>query len=286
MLDMDLAHARSSIPVMVPNRFPFFTQRWVPVVCALSVAWAVLPAQAQLFGDDEARKAIIDLRERVEVQRRQTDGQIKQLSQDLTRMGEEAGAPTRRALLDLSNQLETVRQDVARQRGQFEQLARDVADLQRQQKDALVAFDERLRLLEPLKVSLDGQEFRVTADEKSAFDAALELVRTAAFPGAVQAFSAFAKRYPDSGYQPAAQFWLGNMLYSTGAHKEAVDAFRRMLQLAPAHPRVPEARLAIANCQLELKDSKSAKRTLEELVKAYPQSEAAATAKDKLTRLR
>lgn len=286
MPSMNSVHALGATPLVARRRFPFLARRWAPVVCALSVAWAVLPAQAQLFGDDEARKAIIDLRERVEVQRRQMDGQIKQLSQDLTRMGEDAGAPTRRALLDLSNQLDVVRQDVARQRGQFEQLARDVADLQRQQKDALVAFDERLRLMEPLKVSLDGQEFRVTADEKAAFEAALELVRTAAFPGAVQAFSAFVKRYPESGYQPSAQFWLGNTLYSTGAYKDAIEAYRRMLQVSPAHLRVPEARLAIANCQLELKDSKSAKRTLEELVKAYPQSDAAVTAKDKLARLR
>ncbi len=49
---------------------------------------------------------------------------------------------------------------------------------------------------------------------------------------------------------------------------------------------MPEARLAIANCQLELKDAKSAKRTLEDVVKLHPQSEAAATAKDRLSRMR
>lgn len=252
----------------------------------LALVCAAAPAHAQLFGDDEARKAIIDLRERVEVQRRQNDARLDKIGQDLTRMNEEAGAPTRRALLDLGNQLEAVRQDVARQRGQFEQLARDVAELQRQQKDTLVAFDERLRLLEPLKVTMDGQEFRVTAEEKAAFEASLEWVRKAAFDEAAKAFSAFAKRFPDSGYQPLAQFWLGNSLYSTSAFKEAIEAYRRMLQIAPGHLRVPEARLAIANCQLELKDSKSARRTLEELIKAYPQSDAAVTAKDKLARLR
>lgn len=257
---------------------------WVAVLTLAAAASA--PSHAQLFGDDEARKAIIDLRERVEVQRRQNDARLEKLGQDLTRMNEEAGAPTRRALLDLGNQLDALRQDVARQRGQFEQLARDVAELQRQQKDTLLAFDERLRVLEPLKVTLDGQEFVVRSDEKAAFEAALELVRKADFAGAGRAFSAFANRYPDSGYQPLAQFWLGNSLYSTSAFKEAIDAYRRMLQLAPGHVRVPEARLAIANCQMELKDSKAARRTLEELVKAFPQSEAAATARDRLARLR
>jgi hypothetical protein len=33
--------------------------------------------------------------------------------------------------------------------------------------------------------------------------------------------------------------------------------------------------LAIANCQAELKDTKAARKTIEDLVKAYPKSEAA-----------
>ena len=44
--------------------------------------------------------------------------------------------------------------------------------------------------------------------------------------------------------------------------------------------------LAISNCQIELKDVRAAKRSLEDLVKAHPQTEAAATARDRLARLR
>ncbi|HVE53150.1 MAG TPA: tol-pal system protein YbgF, partial [Ramlibacter sp.] len=41
-----------------------------------------------------------------------------------------------------------------------------------------------------------------------------------------------------------------------------------------------------ANCQIELKDAASARRTLDDLVKAYPQSEAAVAARERLARLR
>jgi TolA-binding protein len=44
--------------------------------------------------------------------------------------------------------------------------------------------------------------------------------------------------------------------------------------------------LAISNVQLELKDLKAARKTLDDLVKAFPASEAANTARDRLTRLR
>ena len=253
------------------------------LACAL--VWST-PASAQLFGDDEARKAIIDLRDKVELQRRQTDARLDRMTQDFTRLSDESATPTRRALLDMANQIESLRQDQARQRGQAEQLARDLSDLQRQQKDALVAFDERLRQLEPLKVSLDGQDFKVRPEEKADFEQSMAAVRKASFDTAAAGFSSFLKRYPDSGYHPAALFWLGNSQYALGAYKEAIDAYRRLLQMAPDHMRAPEARLAIANCQIELKDSKSARRTLEDLIKAFPQSEAAATAKDRLTRLR
>lgn len=243
-------------------------------------------AHAQLFGDDEARKAIIDLRERVEVQRKQTEARLDRMSQDFARMNDESAAPTRRALLDISNQLENLRQEIARQRGQAEQLARDISDLQRQQKDSLVAFDERLRQLEPSTVTVDGQEFRVRSEEKQDFDSALALVRKANFAQAVTAFESFIKRYPQSGYQPLAHFWLGNAEYATSDFKSAIDAYQRMLQLAPTHLRVPETKLAIANCQIELKEPKAARRTLEDLTKNHPQTEAAATAKERLARLR
>jgi len=44
--------------------------------------------------------------------------------------------------------------------------------------------------------------------------------------------------------------------------------------------------LAIANCQIELKDSRAARSTLESLIKTYPQSEAAQTGKERLARLK
>ena len=59
-----------------------------------------------------------------------------------------------------------------------------------------------------------------------------------------------------------------------------------MLTLSPEHARVPEAMLAISNVQIELKDTKAARKTLEDLIKAHPQSDAAQAAKERLPKLR
>jgi TolA-binding protein len=44
--------------------------------------------------------------------------------------------------------------------------------------------------------------------------------------------------------------------------------------------------LTIANCQIEGKETKAARKTLEDLVAAYPSTDAANAAKDRLSRLK
>ena len=192
----------------------------------------------------------------------------------------------RRSLLELQTQIDNVRSDLAKQRGVEEQLARDVADVQKRQKDITQGVDERLRKFEPSKVSLDGKEFLADPAETREYDAALAVFRKGDFPAAQASFFNFVKRYPQSGYSPSALFWLGNAQYATRDYKEAVANFRSMLTVGADHPRAPEAALSIANCQVELKDTKAARKTLEDLVKAYPQSEAALAAKDRLAKLK
>ena len=67
--------------------------------------------------------------------------------------------------------------------------------------------------------------------------------------GGVRAALAQAAATTDS-----ARFWLGNALYGQKNYKEAINVFRAMVTAAPTHPRTPEALLAIANCQIEMKD--------------------------------
>jgi len=238
-------------------------------------------AQAALFEDDEARRAILELRQRVEQQRQ--SGQ--QTADDLKRATEE-NASLRRSLLELQNQIETLRTELARLRGSDEQLARDLADVQRRQKDIATGVEERLRKFEPVQVTVDGREFNADPAEQRDFEAALAAFRKGDFLAAQTAFSDFLRKYPASGYRPTALFWVGNAQYANRDYKGAIANFRALLQQAPDHPRAPEAVLSIANCQIELKESANARRTLDELVKAYPQSEAAVAARERLSRLR
>jgi tol-pal system protein YbgF len=255
----------------------FHGGRWASVI-ALSAMLATGAAQAQLFPDNEARKAILELRATDDKLKADLAAQNKELTEQL--------AQIKRSLLELSSQLDQVRGELAKQRGSNEQLARDVADLQRRQKDIAQGVDERMRKIEPQKVALDGKEFLVEAEEKRLFDEAMAIVRAGDFPGAASALQNFLRRFPQSGYGDSARFWLGNALYGKRELKEAITMFRTFIANAPEHSRVPEAMLAIANSQAESKDSKSARLTLGELLRKYPQSEAAQAGKERLAALK
>lgn len=246
-------------------------------VVALSFCLIATPARAGLFDDDEARKAILDLRQKLEQSNEAQRVRQAELNAQLL----EQVAQIKRSLLDLNGQLEILRSDNAKLRGQNETLTRDVAELQRKQKDVLQGVDERVRKLEPQKVNADGKEFLADAEEKRLYEEAVLPLRKGEFAVAASALAAFQKRYPGSGYNDSVLFWLGNAQYGKREFKEAIVSFRTLVNNSPAHPRAAEALLSVVNCQIELKDNKAAKRTVDELVKAYPASEAAQAGKER-----
>jgi tol-pal system protein YbgF len=146
--------------------------------------------------------------------------------------------------------------------------------------------DERLRKFEPKKVAVDGVEFVAEPAETKAYEDALAVFRKGDFAAAGVVFSDFIKRYPNSGYVVPSLFWAGNAQYANRDYKEAIRNFNLLLAKAPTHARAPDAMLSVANCQLELKDLKGARKTLDEVAKTYPQSEAASAARERLAKLK
>lgn len=243
------------------------------------------PARAGLFDDDEARKAILDLRERISRSDEQHKARQAELAAANAQLLEQLAA-LRRSLLDLNNGNEQLRSELAALRGNHEQVTRELADLQKRQRDLGQATDDRLRKLEPVKVSLDGREFNAEPEERKAYDEAVALMRGGDFDRAAPALAAFMKRFPGSGYQDSARYWLANAQYARRDYKEAVANFRSFVTAVPEHPRAPEALLALANSQAEMKDTKAARKTLDDLLKTYPKSEAAQAGKERLASLK
>jgi len=255
-----------------------------------------LAAHAGIFDDDEARKAILDLRQQITSLNATVNNSLSAAQQRST----EEIAQLRKSMLELQNQIDRQKGDISQLRGDNEVLARNLAEMQIRQKDMLQsaeqklqaaeqrsqAVEQKLTKLEPVKIALDGREFMADPAEKRDFDAAFALFRAGDFAKSQKALFEFIQRYPGSGYSPSALYWLGNAQYSNRDYKEAIINFRSMSSKNPDHMRAPEAMLSIANCQLEMKDPKSAKKTLEDLMKAYPKSEAAFAGVERLRTLK
>jgi len=235
-------------------------------------------AHAAFFEDAEARKAILDLRQRVEAVRSDTAQAQQASNQELTSLGQ--------SLLDLQRQIELLKAEIASLRGDNEQITRELSEIQRQQKDQMQAMQARFSKLEPVTVQLDGVEFVADQAEIRDYEAALAVFRRGDFASAQSLFSRFVTSYPASGYVVPALFWMGNAQYATRDYNGAMANFRALIAKDPEHVRAPEAVLSVANCQLELKDSKGARMTLTHLINAYPQSEAAVAAKERLATLK
>jgi tol-pal system protein YbgF len=232
-----------------------------------------LVAHAGVFDDDEARKAILDLRAKVEALSREVGGRLD------TKLDKTAA-------LEFVNQNETTMQEIAKLRGQIEVLANEVAKGQQRQKDFYVELDARLRKLEPRKIVIDGKEADIDPNEQKAYEAAYAAFKAADYKTAVTALQDFVRRYATSGYAANAQYWLGNSYYALRDYPNAIAAQQVVVTNYADSPKAPDAMLNIASCYLELKDKKTAKKVLQDLVAKFPNSDSAQAAKERLAALK
>lgn len=257
-----------------------------------AVAVALLMGAAQpawaLFGDDEARKSVIDVRNRLETFQRETLRQLNELGRQQASMEQRLSRleQAQRGSLDQMNQIEALRQEVARLRGQLEVQANELNQTRRQQKELSAALDSRLKQFEPVQVTIDDQTVTVEQAEKRAYDAALELFRSSDFKGATSAFQAFLRDYPDSPYRPLALYWQGGAQYASGDFKGAIATLNQLMTRHPDSPRIPDAMLILGNAQADAGDRNAARNTFRAIGEKFPGTPASGAAKDRLAALR
>lgn len=249
----------------------------------LGVATALLaaaPGAHALFSDDEARRAILDVRGRVQVLQQQTNERLDELSARIDRLEQ-----TSRGQLELQSQLDAMRQEIARLRGQIEVQTNELAVLQRQMRDQMATVDSRIKRFEPVNTQIDGRTVTVDQSEQRAFDAALGLFRSGDFRGALTAFQLFQSQYPDSPYMPSVLFWLGSSQFALKDYKGAIGSHQALIAKYPDNPRAADALLNVGYAQAESGDRRAARTTLESVIARHPQSQAAQLAKERLAGL-
>jgi tol-pal system protein YbgF len=257
------------------------------------------PAWA-LFGTDELNRQMQAMQQQVDA----LDVRLGKL---------ETAMQQNQQLLGLLGEVETLKAEIAKLRGQAEVQMHQVDTLGKRQNDLYADLDQRIADLakagQPAPVvnpapaadgapavdpapAVDGAPAvaSVAADgpqaESISYEAALKQFREANYAGAIAGFNGFLKAYPASTLASNAQYWIGYSYYALKDYKTALAHQQKLVAAYPASAKVPDALLNIATNQLALDNLDGARKTLEGLVAQYPGTPAATLAARRLATLK
>lgn len=125
-----------------------------------------------------------------------------------------------------------------------------------------------------------------TGDANSDYNAAVALIlEKKQYDQAISALQAWVKRYPDSTYQPNANYWLGQLNYNKGKKDDAAYYYATVVKNYPKSPKAVEALLKVGVIMQEKKDTAKAKAVFQQVIKLYPDTESAKQAQKRLAGL-
>ncbi|WMQ73825.1 MAG: Cell division coordinator CpoB [Sodalis sp.] len=102
---------------------------------------------------------------------------------------------------------------------------------------------------------------------------------------AISAFRNFVERYPDSTYQPNANYWLGQLNYNQGRKNDALYYFALVAKTYPKSHKAPDALLKVGVIMQEKGQKDKARAVYQQVGKLYPSAEAAKQARKRLAAL-
>ena len=237
---------------------------------ALTIA---MSSQAGLFDDEEARKQILQLRAQIAETQRTLD----------QRVGELEAQARNRSIIDLFNQVETLKTEFARLRGQIELLQNEMENTQKRQRDLYVDLDGRMRKME---TQLAEQARAPTAPPVLPPGSATP---GSAVPGVVvppgatdpSRASPPAVIAPPPVVDPVAEqraYDQGLELFRGGRFAEAIAAFQTFNRNFPRSTLVPSAQYWIGNSLYATRDYRGAIAAQRQLITQYPDSAKASDA--------
>ena len=228
------------------------------------------PLHAALFEDTDARKKLQEM-------------QIKETELEARIVNLEAVIKSG-SLNDMLNQIELMKQDVSKLRGDMETLRHLNATVEQRQKDLYQDLDGRLRMIEEKSAGTNSTpsnkvgEIPATPEVKAPSDQEVYDQANALLDGmknkeAFQAFTDFIKQFPNSALLPDAKYALANAQFNLKNYKATIGTYQKLLDQHPDFAKNPEALLGLANAQIQLALIPEAKKSLKDLIKKYPKSD-------------
>ncbi|MBF0228278.1 MAG: tol-pal system protein YbgF [Desulfamplus sp.] len=123
------------------------------------------------------------------------------------------------------------------------------------------------------------------SSEEGLYNAAKALLDAGKNEQARNQFEAFIKRYPTSENADNARFWVADSYYREKWYEKAILEYQRVIEEYSKGNKVPSALLKQAYSFANLGEKSNARLILNDLIKKYPQTQEAESAKEKLKTL-
>lgn len=145
-----------------------------------------------------------------------------------------------------------------------------------------VVLDEKLPVL---AMDKSGKSVAAVDDPVDYYKAGLKHYRQQEFEPAIQLFETFLDANPPIDYVDNALYWLGECYYGLGRYNDAARYFHRIVKEFPDANKVPDALLKVGLTYMRLEKPESAREVMYYLIEAYPKSDAAHVAQERLASL-
>jgi len=201
---------------------------------------------------------------------------------------------------DLNNSLTNMQKNQAELAVKMEDLSRNLNASSESMKDISTQMNKLTGRLDEIDTSMNkrvnaiGQTIKKQQEEvetallpSKLYNDAYNAFLNNNFDGAATGFKAYLAKFPAGEMAEGAYFYLGESLYLRERWNDAALAYATVLEKFPKSPRIPAARLKYAMALLKMPEDKKSEalKYLQSVVKDFPASQEAKTAKDYITRL-
>ena len=181
-----------------------------------------------------------------------TRNQIDQVNRQASaRLSEVESKLSNEKLLEMVNQVDSLKAEVAKLRGEVEVANYNLQTTQKRQNDLYNDLDGRLSHLESAGKEAVAQQNAsqpaanqpAAADTQTSpdYDKALNLLRARDFANATTALSLFIQQNPNAPQAVDALYWLGVSHTAQRQYDAAIEIHRRFAEQYPDNPKAPDA---------------------------------------------
>ena len=216
------------------------------------------------------------------------------------------------SLLQLANEVESLRSDVRALHNEVDHLNHDGDASRKQQRDLYADLDQRLKVIELRggqgavrdgggsgggagagagggggigAGATAGAQSSSDGPDHTAYQAAFALLKDSQYDKAIESFRKFLTTYPQSSLADNALYWLGEAYYVNKQFSEAQASFQSVVDRYPQSRKLPDALLKIGYCHYESKQFAAAKSVLSKVTANFADTPAGRLAQQRLDKM-